>query len=106
MSTKTAIGAISSTSFPIIDVQHSGMGDAVVGCWMIKSAELAGYYLMMNPGNNSAIPSMLGVNPDHISNVHGKHWTETPDLGLRYEYRRYHEKRSRRFDYWCESLGL
>src|SRR5687768_1973675 len=93
---KAETAGVAETPFPIIDVQHNGLGDVIVGCWMIKSAKLAGYHLMMNPRKWSMVPAMLGIGPEHITNAEGKNWTETAELGLRYEYRCQHDKRRTR----------
>ena len=97
---------------PVLDIRDNGMGDVVLGCWLVESAAAAGRRLRLNPRRWTALAGLLGISSSALSSQDGLHATQSGQVGLRYEYRAVADAvadgrmpRSR-FDLWAESLGL
>ena len=91
----------------IMDFQNNGIGDVIIGCWIIKSAEAIGEFIRINPRNLSKIPKILSIGEKHLTFEEAEDWTKTSEIGLFYEYGQIAAGNFRtRFQLWCESLGL
>lgn len=91
----------------LIDCQDNGIGDIVLACWLLRSARAAGYFIRLNPRNRWEVPSLLGIEREHVTTEIGPNWSNSPALGLQYEYSEIAKGGANtRFHLWRKSLGL
>lgn len=86
---------------PVINVQNAGIGDVVVACWVVCSAEAAGRRVRLNAGGRGEVARLLGMSDAHLTSA-APDW---PGLQLEYQLAAGTTPLSR-FDAWCRSLGL
>lgn len=92
---------------PLIDMHDKGIGDVVVACWLVHSAQQAGRSLFLNPRGRDAICAMFGVTPPALCNTEAANWAKTDGIGHRHEYALVAGGTPRpRFASWAASLGL
>jgi hypothetical protein len=90
----------------ILDFQNNGLGDVVLGCWIIESAKHANEMVYVNPRNHYEITRMLNMPEENITNEAGGNWTQLPESGFNHELQRAHKVDLNRFEFWTHSLGL
>lgn len=90
----------------ILDFQNNGLGDVILGCWIIESAKRINEMVYVNPRNHHAITQMLNMPEENITYESGGNWTQLPDSGFNHELQRAHEVDLNRFEFWTHSIGL
>jgi len=90
---------------PIIDIQHNGMGDVVVACWIVHSAAAVGIHVRINTRERRDVANLLGVQDDCLTTEESPDKSSTPGNGhLEFELARTNPVP--RFDAWCRSVNL
>jgi glycosyl transferase family 9 (putative heptosyltransferase) len=92
---------------PTIDLQHNGIGDVVVACWIVHSASAVDERVRLNPRDHRPLARLLGVDDSSLTTEAAPDWSTTPGIGHQLEYRLTGAAaRTSRFDAWCRSLHL
>lgn len=99
------MSAVSIATAPIIDVSHNGMGDVVVACWIVHSAQAAGHHVRVNPHNRREVALLLGVPDTCLTAAEDPVHSAAAGLG-ELEFRQADSSPVSRFDSWCRSLDL
>lgn len=97
--------AASISTAPIIDVSHNGMGDVVVACWIVHSAQAAGRQVLINPHNRREVALLLGVPETALTTAEDPEHSAAAGLG-KLEFGQADTSPVSRFDSWCRSLEL
>jgi hypothetical protein len=90
----------------ILDIQNNGMGDVVLGCWLIHSANKAKKELYLNPRNFYSVTQIFNVPEENITRENGGNWTQLKNSGFTHELENAHNDSLNRFEYWIRSFGF
>ncbi len=90
----------------IIDIQNNGLGDVILGCWIIESARQQNKMIQVNPRNHRAVTQILSMPDENITENSGGNWTQMEESGFNHELKEAHKTKRNRFDFWSRSVGL
>lgn len=90
----------------IIDIQNNGLGDVVLGCWIIESARYQDQFIQVNPRNHHAITQILCMPDENITHESGGNWTQLEESGFNHELKDAHKSNKNRFEFWAHSMHL
>ncbi len=84
----------------------NGLGDVVLGCWIVESAKASGISIHLNPGTHLLLPSLLGAHPDQLTTRQGPLGPGGDSFYHHYEYKLMRQAYTTRFACWCQLLGV
>ena len=90
----------------IMDFQNNGMGDVVLGCWIVNSALAMGEEVLINPRKYFKVAELLSIPGHLVTSRSGGNWTQLRERGFVHELEQAHINPKSRFEFWAESLDL
>jgi hypothetical protein len=91
----------------LMDFSRFGLGDAVLGCWILNSAHQQGEEVFMNPGSFWSMVHLFDLPKDRLTGQHRSSGSASiPQKGIDTELEHGHTRKRTRFEIWSEALGI